>query len=203
MNLPSKYLERAIEEISQLPGIGKRSALRLALHLLRAPDQQTENLSNALTNLKKHITYCDTCNNISDKQICEICSNTKRNQKIICVVEDIQDVLAIENTNQYNGVYHVLGGKISPIEGIGPSDLSIDSLITKVETKSIEEIIFALNSSLESDTTNFYIYKKLNKFNIKITAISKGIAIGDELEYTDEATLSNSLINRTLFSYAF
>ena len=196
MELPSKLLEKAINEISQLPGIGKRTALRLALHLLKQPEEQTQLLSNALTKLREEVKYCKSCNNISDLEICEICSNPKRDKSVICVVEDVRDVMAIESTGIFNGNYHVLGGKINPIEGIGPSQLNISSLVDKVNSGEVGEIIFALSSTMEGDTTNFYIYKQIQNSNIKTSTIARGIAVGDELEYADEVTLGRSLINR-------
>lgn len=199
MNFSSKLLEQAVNQVSLLPGIGKRSALRLVLHLLKQPASQTVNLAQALINLQEHITYCKNCHNISDKDLCEICSSYKRNKKIVCVVEDIRDVMAIENTMQYQGVYHVLGGKISPIDGIGPQNLNIDSLIKKVKNEAIEELIFALSSTMEGDTTNFYIFKLLKDCNVKISTIARGISVGDELEYADEITLGRSIINRIPF----
>ncbi len=199
MNFSSKLVESAVAEMAQLPGVGKRSALRLILHLLKQPKAQTERLTLALNNLQEHVTYCENCHNISDVDVCEICANPKRNQKIICVVEDIRDVMAIENTMQFKGVYHVLGGKISPMEGIGPQNLNIDSLVEKVKNEAIEELIFALSSTMEGDTTNFYIFKLLKEYDIKISTIARGISVGDELEYADEVTLGRSIINRVPF----
>ncbi len=199
MNFSSKLVESAVDEMSQLPGVGKRSALRLILHLLKQPKIQTERLTQALNNLQEHITYCKNCHNISDIDICEICANPKRNKKIICVVEDIRDVMAIENTMQYKGIYHVLGGKISPMEGVGPQNLNIDSLVEKVKNEVIDELIFALSSTMEGDTTNFYIFKLLKDCDVKISTIARGIAVGDELEYADEITLGRSIVNRVPF----
>ncbi|MBL4939108.1 MAG: recombination protein RecR [Lutibacter sp.] len=199
MNFSSKLLENAVNEVSQLPGIGKRTALRLVLHLLKQPTSQTHQLSVALTNLVDDIKLCEECHNISDVAICEICANPLRNTEIICVVEDVRDVMAIENTAQFKGLYHVLGGKISPIEGIGPHNLSIDSLVEKVKTGSVKEIIFALSSTIEGDTTNFYIFKQLEQFNVKTSAIARGIAVGDELEYADGITVGRSIVNRIPF----
>lgn len=196
MELPSKLLENAVNEISQLPGIGKRTALRLALHLLKQPEEQTTSLSSALTKLRNEVQFCGKCNNISDSVVCEICSNPKREQEIICVVEDVRDVMAIENTGIFKGVYHVLGGKINPIEGIGPSQLKITSLVEKIKSGDIKEVIFALSSTMEGDTTNFYIYKQIQNLDIKTSTIARGIAVGDELEYADEVTLGRSLVNR-------
>ena len=199
MEFSSKLLEKAVNEISQLPGIGKRTALRLVLHLLKQPLEQTRFLAEALTKMREEIKFCANCHNISDVNICEICNNPKRNHKIICIVEDVRDVMAIENTNQFKGIYHVLGGKISPIDGIGPSQLNIVSLVSKVKLEEIEELIFALSSTMEGDTTNFYIYKQLKDFDIKTSTIARGIAVGDELEYADEVTLGRSILNRIPF----
>ncbi len=199
MNFSSKLLERAVDEVSQLPGIGKRTALRLVLHLLNRPPSQTEQLTTSLLQLVQNIKFCKNCHNISDTEICEICANPRRDAETVCVVEDIRDVMAIENTAQFNGHYHVLGGKISPIEGIGPQHLHIDSLVEKVKTDSIKELIFALSSTIEGDTTNFYIFKKLQGIDIKITTIARGISVGDELEYADEVTLGRSILHRIPF----
>lgn len=199
MDFSSKLLEQAVAEMSQLPGIGKRTALRLVLHLLKQPEGQTEQLSRALTNLRSNIKHCKNCHNISDTEVCEICANPKRIKEIICVVEDIRDVMAIENTSQYRGLYHVLGGKISPMDGIGPSQLTIRSLIEKVKEGEVEELIFALSSTLEGDTTNFYIFKNLEGINVKTSTIARGISVGDELEYADEVTLGRSIVNRVPF----
>ena len=199
MEFSSKLLEKAVYEMAQLPGIGKRTALRLVLHLLKQPSEQTQFLSQALTTMREDVMQCENCHNISDVSVCEICANENRNHKIICVVEDIRDVMAIENTNQYKGVYHVLGGKISPIDGIGPSQLNISTLIEKAKTDSLEEIIFALSSTMEGDTTNFYIFKQLTPYQIKTSTIARGIAVGDELEYADEVTLGRSIVYRVPF----
>ncbi|WP_264548153.1 recombination mediator RecR [Flavobacterium sp. N2820] len=199
MELPSKLVENAVNEMSQLPGIGKRTALRLVLHLLKQPLEQTEELTTALASMRKDIQFCITCHTISDAEICTICANAARDKSIICVVEDVRDVMAIENTNMFKGVYHVLGGKISPIEGIGPSQLKITSLVEKVKEGTVAEIIFALSSTMEGDTTNFYIYKQIKEFQIKTSTIARGIAVGDELEYADEVTLGRSLLNRIPF----
>jgi len=196
MEFSSRLLSDAVDEISRLPGIGKRSALRLALYLLKQPKENTILLAKSLEKFRNEIGYCSKCHNLSENDICEICSNEKRNKKILCVVEDIRDVMAIENTNQYKGLYHVLGGIISPIEGIGPNDLNIDSLVEKVSSKEVDELILALSSTLEADTTNFYIFKTLSKFDIKITTIARGISVGDELEYADEVTLGRSISRR-------
>jgi recombination protein RecR len=185
--------------MAQLPGIGKRTALRLVLHLLKQPTEQTQFLTQALTAMREEIKFCKSCHNISDVEVCEICSNPSRNHKIICVVEDVRDVMAIENTNQFKGIYHVLGGKISPIDGIGPSQLTISSLVEKVRTGQVEELIFALSSTMEGDTTNFYIFKQVKDLEVKISAIARGIAVGDELEYADEVTLGRSILHRIPF----
>jgi recombination protein RecR len=199
MELPSKLVENAVNEMAQLPGIGKRTALRLVLHLLKQPLDQTEALADALATMRKDIQFCMTCHTISDEGICAICSNASRDASIICVVEDVRDVMAIENTNMFKGVYHVLGGKISPIEGIGPSQLKITSLVEKVKDGRVSEIIFALSSTMEGDTTNFYIYKQLKDFTVKMSTIARGISVGDELEYADEITLGRSLLHRIPF----
>ena len=200
MNFSSKLLEDAVNEMSQLPGIGKRTALRLVLFLLQQPKSQTKDLSNSLIELIDKVILCKSCNNISDYELCEICSNNKRDKSTICVVEDIRDVMAIESTGQYTGIYHVLGGKISPIEGIGPNQLNISSLIEKVNNNNdISEIIFALSATMEGDTTNFYLYKHLESNKINITTIARGVSVGNELEYTDEVTLGRSIIKRIPF----
>lgn len=199
MEIPSKLLENAVNEIAQLPGIGKRTALRLALHLLRQPEEQTTQLNTALHKLRNEIKYCASCFAISDAEVCSVCSNPSRNKALICVVEDIRDVMAIEATGTYKGVYHVLGGKINPIEGIGPSQLKIAPLIEKIKNQNTEELIFALSATMEGDTTNFYIYKQIADINIKLTTIARGIGVGDELEYADEVTLSRSLLQRIPF----
>lgn len=194
MHYPSKILEKAIDEISQLPGIGKRTALRLALHMLKTPNSQTEALAKSLHELVNEISYCKKCHAICDDDLCDVCTNPFRNQDLICVVEDIRDVMAIENTGQYKGVYHVLGGKISPMEGIGPQQLNIDSLLERA--KNAHEIVLALSSTMEGDTTMFYLYKILKDTPITLTTIARGIGIGDELEYTDEITLARSILHR-------
>ncbi len=199
MEFSSKLLENAVYEMSQLPGIGKRTALRLVLHLLKQPEDRTNHLSNALLKLRSEVNFCKSCNNISDTELCEICANPKRDKGLICVVEDIRDVMAIENTSQYQGLYHVLGGKISPMEGVGPQDLKINSLVEKVKEGSVRELIFALSSTMEGDTTNFYIYKQLEKYQIVTSTIARGISVGDELEYADEVTLGRSILNRVPF----
>lgn len=199
MDFSSKLLESAVNEMSQLPGIGKRTALRLLLHLLKQPKEQASRLSKSLQQMRDEINFCDNCYNISDIERCEICSNPLRNAKIVCVVEDIRDVMAIESTSQYRGHYHVLGGKISPMDGIGPSELNITSLVEKVKAGAVDEIIFALSSTLEGDTTNFYIFKQIEPYNITTTTIARGISVGDELEYADEVTLGRSILNRIPF----
>ncbi|HHT03800.1 MAG TPA: recombination protein RecR [Bacteroidales bacterium] len=200
MEYPSTLVENAVNELSKLPGVGKRSALRLALYLIKQPNQTTENLCNALSKMRTDIKYCKICYSLSDNDICSICSQEKRNHHQICVVENIRDILAIENTNQYKGVYHVLGGVISPIEGIGISDLTISQLIDRVNQNPIEEIILALPTTMEGDTTGFYINKLLLVFDVKISAIARGIAIGDNIEFADEITLGRSILNRMPFS---
>ena len=199
MDFSSKLLENAVNEVSRLPGIGKRTALRLVLHLLKQPAEHTNYLSEALLHLRNDVKSCEKCHNISDTILCEICSNPNRNSEIVCVVEDIRDVMAIESTAQFKGLYHVLGGKISPIEGIGPHNLQIESLIEKVSKGEIKELIFALSSTMEGDTTNFYIFKQIEKFEITTSTIARGISVGDELEYADEITLGRSIVNRIPF----
>ncbi len=199
MEFSSKLLENAVYEMSQLPGIGKRTALRLVLHLLKQPEEQTSKLSVALDKVRQDIKFCNNCHNISDVDICEICASPKRDRSLVCVVEDIRDVMAIENTSQYKGLYHVLGGKISPMEGVGPHDLTIPSLIKKAKEGEIKELIFALSSTMEGDTTNFYIFKQLDGLEINTSTIARGIAVGDELEYADEVTLGRSILNRIPF----
>ncbi|UQD56102.1 recombination mediator RecR [Flavobacterium sp. K5-23] len=203
MEFSSKLIEKAVGEMSQLPGIGKRTALRLVLHLLKQPKEQTGFLTQALMNMREDIKYCVNCHNISDSATCEICANKNRNHQLVCVVEDIRDVMAIENTAQFRGVYHVLGGKISPIDGIGPSQLNINSLVEKVKLGSVSEVIFALSSTMEGDTTNFYIYKQIAEVDIMISTIARGIAVGDELEYADEVTLGRSILQRVPFEKTF
>jgi len=199
MEFSSKLLENAVNEISQLPGIGKRTALRLALFLLRKPEDKTTALTDSLRKMRDEIKFCKNCHNISDVDLCEICLNSNRNHEIVCVVEDIRDVMAIENTSQFKGIYHVLGGKISPMDGIGPNDLNIDSLVEKVKNGLVKEIIFALSSTMEGDTTNFYIFKQIETYDITTTTIARGIAVGDELEFADEITLGRSIVNRIPF----
>jgi len=199
MEFSSKLIEKAVNEMSQLPGIGKRTALRLVLHVLKQPKEQASFLAHALVTMREEIKYCKSCHNISDTEMCEICANSNRNHSIVCVVEDIRDVMAIENTGQYKGIYHVLGGKISPIDGVGPSQLTISSLVEKAKLGQINEIIFALSSTMEGDTTNFYIYKQIADLKIIVSTIARGIAVGDELEYADEVTLGRSILQRVPF----
>jgi len=199
MEFSSKLLERAVNEMSQLPGIGKRTALRLVLHMLRQPKAQTLALSEALQVMRSDVKFCKSCHNISDVDLCEICSSLNRNSEIICVVEDIRDVMAIESTSSFKGLYHVLGGKISPMDGIGPHDLNIESLVSKVKEGRVKELIFALSSTMEGDTTNFYIYKQIQDYNVFTSTIARGISVGDELEYADEITLGRSILNRIPF----
>lgn len=199
MEIPSLLVQKAVDEIAQLPGIGRRSALRLVLHLLRQPTDFSERLSGAIATLRQQIRYCTTCHNISDDDQCTICVNPLRERNVICVVEDIRDVMAIEATGQFKGLYHVLGGKIAPMDGIGPQQLTIDALVARVQEENINEIIFALSSTMEGDTTNYYIYKKLSTLRLRFSAISRGIGIGDELEYADELTLGRSIRQRIPF----
>ena len=196
MEFSSKLLQSAVDDIAQLPGIGKRTALRLALHILKLPKSSTNQLANSLINFREKIKFCKNCNNLSDSIICDICSNDKRDKQTLCVVQDIRDVIAVENTQQFKGYYHVLGGVISPIDGVGPQDLNVDSLIEKVKKEEIKEIIFALSSTMEAETTIFYLYKILLKYKVVISVIAKGISVGDELEYTDEITLGRSIMKR-------
>lgn len=199
MEFSSKLLQNAVNEVAQLPGIGRRTALRLVLHLMRQPENQTIQLSKSLTEMRSKINFCNSCHNISDHSVCEICANKNRNKATICVVEDIRDVLAIESTATFKGIYHVLGGKISPMDGIGPSDLNIQSLVSKVKSGQVNEVIFALSSTMEGDTTNFYIFKQIQSAEIQISTIARGISVGDELEYADEITLGRSITNRIPF----
>ncbi len=196
MDFSSRLLENAVHEISRLPGIGKRTALRMALYLLKQPEKTTTSIIKSLEEFRFNIILCQNCHNLSDTKICQICSNSRRDSSQICVVEDIRDVIAIENTNQYKGVYHVLNGIISPIDGIGPQDLFISSLIGKIKEGNIKEVIFAISPTMEGDTTIFYIYKKLKPYKVLISSIARGIPIGDELEYTDEVTLGRSILKR-------
>lgn len=196
MEFSSKLLQKAVEEISQLPGIGKRTALRLALHLLKQPVSQSVALSEAIKSLREEIRFCENCHNISDSLLCEICSNPNRSKDIICVVEDIRDVMAIESTSAFKGVYHVLKGKISPMDGVGPADLTITDLVSKINSREIKEVVFALSPTIEGDTTNFYIYKQIKDSQVKTSTIARGIAVGNEIEYVDEITLGRSILNR-------
>lgn len=196
MNFPSKVLEKAVEEISSLPGIGKKSALRLALHLLRVPESQGMALGKAIQKLVTDIKYCQECHNFSDEDICEICNNHKRNDEVLCIVEDVRDVMAIENTAKFNGKYLVLGGKISPMEGIGPHQLNISSIEIKLNEGKVKELIFALSATMEGDTTAYYLYKKFKEFPVTFSTIARGISVGDELEYADEISLGRSIVNR-------
>lgn len=200
MNYPSKVLERAVEEMSNLPGIGKRTALRLVLHMLNRPKSQTTALSEALSHLVNDVKYCQHCHTISDDEVCDICNNPLREETIICVVEDVRDVMAIENTGQFKGQYHVLGGKISPMEGIGPGQLNIQTLVDRVQNENVKEIIFALSSTMEGDTTVFYLYRQLKNVEIIFSTIARGLGVGDELEYADEATLVRSIQHRIPYS---
>jgi recombination protein RecR len=199
----SALLENAVNEFAKLPGIGRKTALRLVLHMLKLSENDVEFFSNAMIELKKGIVYCKTCHNISDTEVCRICSNPARDKMTVCVVETIKDVMAIENTQQYRGLYHVLGGVISPMDGIGPSDLEIESLVKRVDEENVSEVILALSTTMEGDTTNFYIFRKLSPFDIKITTIARGVAVGDDLEYTDEITLGRSIINRVEFTNSY
>ena len=196
-NFSSKLLQTAVEEFSKLPGIGRKTSLRLVLHLLRQDKQDVDFFTQAISRLREEVVYCKSCHNISDREVCDICSSPRREKSLICVVEDLRDVIAIENTGQYHGLYHVLGGIISPMDGIGPDDLNIQTLIERVKNNEIKEVILALSTTMEGDTTNFYIYRKIQDQNIKISTIARGIAIGDELEYADEVTLGRSIMNRT------
>ncbi|HEY1006846.1 MAG TPA: recombination mediator RecR [Sphingobacteriaceae bacterium] len=202
MNFSSKLLEAAVNEFAQLPGIGEKTALRLVLHLLNEPASGVERFTAALTALKNNIQYCQVCRNISDHPVCEICSSPRRDRSVVCVVEDTRDVMAIENTNQYTGLYHVLGGLISPIEGVGPADLHIESLIGRVQEGGITEIILALNATMEGDTTIFYLYKKLKDFPVSVTTIARGISFGGEIEYADEVTLGRSIATRVPYQHS-
>jgi len=193
---PSILLENAVHEFARLPGIGKKTALRLVLHLLKQNAESVEQFGNSIIKLKKEIKNCSICNNISDSETCNICSDKNRDYTTVCVVENIRDIMAIESTNQFRGTYHVLGGIISPMDGIGPNDLNIDFLEKKIKSNKVKEIIFALSTTMEGDTTNFYLFRRLSKYDVKISTIARGVSIGDELEYTDEITLGNSILNR-------
>lgn len=196
---PSLLLENAVNEFAKLPGVGKKTALRLVLHLLRQPEDDVDNFGNTIMQLKHEVHYCKVCHNISDTEICDICANPRRDRSVVCVVENIRDVMSIENTQQYTGLYHVLGGVISPMDGIGPKDLEIGSLVERCANDGVAEVILALPTTMEGDTTNFYIYRKLSAMPVKITTIARGVAIGNELEYTDEVTLGRSIVNRIEF----
>lgn len=196
---PSLLLEKAVAEFAKLPGVGRKTALRFALHLLKQDNGDVERFAAAILKMKTEVRYCKVCHNISDTDICPICSNAKRASTLVCVVENIRDVMAVENTQQFAGLYHVLGGIISPMDGIGPADIEIDSLVGRVAEGNIKEVILALSSTMEGDTTNFYIFRKLAPYDVKISVIARGISVGDELEYTDEVTLGRSIQNRTLF----
>lgn len=200
LHYPSAVLEDAVNEFAKLPGIGNKTALRLVLHLLRQDKSDVEHFGNTLITLKNEIRYCKMCHNISDSEVCLICGDKTRDSKTLCVVENIKDVMSIENTQQYRGLYHVLGGIISPMDGIGPSDLEIESLVSRVTTEEIKEVILALSPTMEGDTTNYYIYRKLSQSNVVISTIARGVSIGNELEYADEITLGRSILNRTLFT---
>ena len=197
---PSRLLERAVQEFSKLPGIGRKTALRLVLHMLRQSTPDVEQFADAIATMKREVKYCRSCHNISDTDLCPICSDSRRDATTICVVENIQDVMAIENTQQFHGLYHVLGGLISPMDGIGPNDLEIDSLVQRVGEGQVKEVILALSSTMEGDTTNFYIFRKLAPADVTVSIIARGIAVGNELEYTDEVTLGRSILNRTPFN---
>lgn len=196
---PSLLLENAVNEFAKLPGVGKKTALRLVLHLLRQPEDDVDNFGNTIMQLKHEVHYCKVCHNISDTEICDICANPRRDRSVVCVVENIRDVMSIENTQQYTGLYHVLGGVISPMDGIGPKDLEIESLVERCANDGVAEVILALPTTMEGDTTNFYIYRKLSAMPVKITTIARGVAIGNDLEYTDEVTLGRSIVNRIEF----
>ncbi|MBD1392269.1 recombination mediator RecR [Mucilaginibacter glaciei] len=196
MNFSSKLLEDAVAEFAKLPGVGQKTALRLVLHMLNRDKEEVQKFSSTISKLRNEIQFCQTCHNIADQAVCEICSSHKRDHGLICVVEDTRDVMAIENTNQYNGVYHVLGGLISPMDGIGPADLQVDTLVERLKDVQVKEIIFALSATMEGDTTIFYLHKRLKQFNINISTIARGIAFGGELEYVDEITLGRSIVTR-------
>lgn len=197
---PSVLLEKAVSEFAKLPGVGRKTAMRLVLHLLRQDVAAVEAFGSAIITLKREVKYCKVCHNISDTDVCRICSNPQRDASVVCVVENIRDVMAVEATQQFRGLYHVLGGVISPMDGIGPSDLQIDSLVERVQAGNVKEVILALSTTMEGDTTNFYIYRKLEKFGVKLSVIARGISVGDELEYADEVTLGRSIVNRTPFN---
>ena len=196
---PSQLLEQAVQEFSKLPGIGRKTALRLVLHLLRQDTEEVALFANTIARMRQEVKHCRVCHNVSDNDVCPICSDPRRDESTVCVVENIQDVMAVENTQQFNGLYHVLGGVISPMDGIGPADLEIDSLVERVKDGGIKEVILALGSTMEGDTTGFYIFRKLAPYDVRLTAIARGISVGDELEYTDEVTLGRSILNRMPF----
>ena len=196
MNFPSKLIEDAVNEFARLPGIGKKTALRLVLHLLRQPQERSRQFGDAIVRMRSEIRFCRQCHNVADAELCNICASHRRDQSLLCVVESLRDVMAVESTNHYNGVYHVLGGIISPMDGIGPDDINIESLLERMKAEQVREVIMALSPTMEGDTTIFYISRKLSPFNIKVTAISRGISVGGELEYTDEITLARALVNR-------
>lgn len=202
-NFSSTLLENAVNEFSKLPGIGRKTALRLVLHLLKQSNNEVEKFGKSMIQLREEIQYCKVCHNISDTEVCQICSNPSRDNQTLCVVENIKDVMSVENTQQFKGLYHVLGGIISPMDGVGPHDLQIESLIERVKTDEVKEVILALSTTMEGDTTNFYIFRKLAPYNIKITTIARGIAVGDELEYADEVTLGRSIVNRVDFTNSY
>ena len=199
MNFSSKLIEEAVNEFSKLPGVGKRTALRFVLHLMKLDKSEVSKFGSSFIKLREEMRYCDSCHNVSDKPLCEVCANPHRQADLVCVVEDIRDVMAIENTQQYRGIYHVLNGIISPMDGIGPGDLNIETLVQKASKGQIKEVVMALSTTMEGDTTNFYIYKRLKEYNLTITTIARGISIGDELEFADEVTLGRSIVNRTLY----
>ena len=197
---PSTLLENAVNELASLPGVGSKTALRLALHMLRRDVDYTENLASALLALRRDVKYCKICHNICDNEVCALCANPNRDHTTICVVENVREVMAIENTGQFHGVYHVLGGIISPMDGVGPSDLNIDSLVKRVAEGDVREVILALSTTMEGDTTNFFIYRKLSGHDVRISTLSRGVSVGDEIEYADEITLGHSILDRTEFS---
>lgn len=199
----SRLLDEAVNQLSLLPGVGRKTALRLALHLLRQDESVAVGIGNAIVNLRRDVRYCSVCHNISETEICPICSSPKRDRATLCVVENIKDVLSFENTRQFSGLYHVLGGLISPIDGVGPDQLEINSLVERVKQGGVDEVILALSATMEGDTTNFYIYRRLAETGVKVTQLSRGVSVGNEIEYTDEVTLGRSLVNRTLFSDQF
>ncbi|MDR0505493.1 MAG: recombination mediator RecR [Dysgonamonadaceae bacterium] len=200
---PSILLENAVNEFSKLPGIGRKTALRLVLHSLKRTQEDVENFGNAIINLRKKVSYCHICHNICEAEVCDICSDARRDALTVCVVENIKEVMAIENTGQFKGLYHVLGGIISPMDGIGPGDLQIESLVKRVQNDGLKEVILALSATMEGDTTNFYIYRKLSGFDVKVSVIARGVSVGDEIEYADEITLGRSILSRTEFSDSY